>query len=663
MNHQKHFSPTILLIIVLVFYIFFMTSQVVGPFTISQVVRQSNQQFNPQFSGFGVSIGQHLSYPTIGGNYLYGTSNEFGLILADMSDLNNPRLIHQRALGSVYGIEAKEYKNPYLYAVGNLSPQNKFYIIDPSNPENPLIRGQLLLPNGGSPSLRLNGNFAYVGDASSFRIVDISNSQNPIQLGSIDFGQPGFPSRILALDASRNAIFFGRPGEIKVIDVTNPAAPSLLSTFPYGQGGVDMAAIYNNRLIYSRKTDGNGSTPQIMFIDITDLRNLSVKEIIPISSEPASFAVKSHYLYSKIKATANLTVYDLDTRAIVGTVTNPDDSVNDQLRVSGNVLIEAGIASNALMTFFYDLSNPAAPFLKSILYGNTHEPSVAQMKGVAYETFSNGLAVWDTSNPAVPQLVKIIKNSSFSLRPVKINNGYLYVNDSIFSLADPRNPVLVKQLPTSATDLFLQGNYLYVATGNTKFDVYAITDPPNATLAGRYTFPSGFTSGVSVRGSTAYVSLGNLGFSVLDVSDLSNIRLVRSVPPYNSGFYRKIVFDDNFAYITNDKPYENGVHFYSLASITNPQFVYALVTDSSAGGKTARDLAYEKDHLYISVSRDSSRPGVHVYLLDQNRTAPTLLKIIDNPVHMPWAGGLDLQQNRLFVGDKFGFLNLIKLYQ
>lgn len=158
-----------------------------------------------------------------------------------------------------------------------------------------------------------------------------------------------------------------------------------------------------------------------------------------------------------------------------------------------------------------------------------------------------GLQIFDISNPSKPMLVGGF-DSSGSAQGVFVRGNYAYLADGkeglrIVDITDPkspketgglapRNPQGAKKSADSiqpgAMDVFVVGNYAFVACGIGGLQIVDVTDPtkPNAGKENRHGFDvpiapntGGIAGGVYVVGNRVYIAAGNAGLQVLEVQD------------------------------------------------------------------------------------------------------------------------------------------------
>jgi hypothetical protein len=124
----------------------------------------------------------------IAGNYAYASSLN-GLQIINISNPSSP------SLEGVFSLE--DYANgrkvvvagQYAFLLGNLNPDSKLWIIDVSDPGNPVLTSSYAFPNDGwyiSPSdLELVGHHLYVSNATRLNILDVSEITAPVEVGDL----------------------------------------------------------------------------------------------------------------------------------------------------------------------------------------------------------------------------------------------------------------------------------------------------------------------------------------------------------------------------------------------------------------------------------------------------------------------------------------------
>ncbi|MEO8805497.1 MAG: Ig-like domain-containing protein [Burkholderiaceae bacterium] len=220
---------------------------------------------------------------------------------------------------------------------------------------------------------------------------------------------------------------------------------------------------------------------------------------------------------------------------------------------------------------FYDISNPRAP----VKVSQTDVSALREPHGFGFSTSYgghyavmqaiNGIQFWDFGNPLAPALLKSmvlpgIAESDYALGAwwAFWQAPYVYVGGSgnglyIINASDPRNPVLVKTIPTSVWGgfrvgpTFAIGNLLVMTSmDQSGLVTMDISDPVNPQLLGATTATAGHYSGV-VNGDRIITAGTDQRLHVYDISNPATItQTVQSADIGGKGGYVSI--QDGFAH-------------------------------------------------------------------------------------------------------------------
>jgi len=110
-----------------------------------------------------------------------------------------------------------------------VSMEDGLFIIDVSNPVNPVLMGSFDTP-GQAIDIAVSGNYAYVADAGSgLHIINVSNPANPTLVGTYNT-----PGQAYGVFLSGNFAYVAdgyNIGSLHVIDVSHPDYPVLVMTY------------------------------------------------------------------------------------------------------------------------------------------------------------------------------------------------------------------------------------------------------------------------------------------------------------------------------------------------------------------------------------------------------------------------------------------------
>lgn len=145
-------------------------------------------------------------------------------------------------------------------------------------------------------------------------------------------------------------------------------------------------------------------------------------------------------------------------------------------------------------------------------------------------TNTNGLQVFDITDPFTPVLASSMRDISIPTSGIDCKGNYLYLSDNVngIDIIDVSNPLApisnasVKTASGESWDLCLDdgGDYLYVATGKGGIEVWSLKDPavPTRVASTASLLAWNFAWGVSYADKKIYVADREGGVKILDVS-------------------------------------------------------------------------------------------------------------------------------------------------
>jgi hypothetical protein len=375
-----------------------------------------------------------------------------------------------------------------------------FTVIDISNPDSPIIIGSVDTPDS-AVDVYVSGNYAYVADYfSGLQVIDISTLSNPVIVGSV-----ATPDRAVGVYVSGNYAYVA-DGNLHVIDISTPSSPKIIGSVIKTGGMIDL--------------------------DIS-----------------GNYAYVANFL--------GLDVIDISTPSspkIIGSVEIPDHDA-DNVSVSGNY---AYVLTGAGDLYVIDISTPSSP----TVIRSSHVPSSldAYFSGGYLYVSGAGLGVIDISTLSNPAIIGSIDTGSGW--DVYVSGIYAYVTGAlglqvsglqVIDISTPSNPVIVGTVatPRQAIDVYVSGNYAYVADGNLR--VIDISIPSSPAIIGSIEpvagdkYKLGLAFDVYVSGNYAYVAADDIGLQVIDISTPSNPVIV--VDPVNTPY------PANGLYVSNNYVY------------------------------------------------------------------------------------------------------------
>ncbi len=315
--------------------------------------------------------------------------------------------------------------------------------------------------------------------------------------------------------------------------------------------GIELVGQWNETAVDKLFIKGNtaylGCDKLLIILDIADKSNPKKLAEMPVTGAVASVYVTGDYAYvadSSSGEDGGLRIVDVSNPASpqqVGfyrTILDQDENSTiygsmSSVFVTGNL---AYVGTNDVSGFYMsgrldvvDVSNPGSPILKGITSRIGAINDIYVSGNYAYCAASSLSKVWflgwlviiDISLPASPRDVAslMFECCSGSARSVQISNGYAYVahygnfrgksigSIEIVDVSNPGAPQrrLIYETPGTAEDVFISGNYAYIADGNGGLRMVNISKPYGPYEVAFYETP-GKAQAVHAAGGYVYVA-------------------------------------------------------------------------------------------------------------------------------------------------------------
>ncbi|MBA7516736.1 hypothetical protein ES705_08784 [subsurface metagenome] len=257
---------------------------------------------------------------------------------------------------------------------------------------------------------------------------------------------------------------------------------------------------------------------------------------------------------------------------------------------------------------------------------------------------TNTLQIFDISDPNSPSYSTSIVTPGAAV-DVFVEGNYAYIADYdgglyIVDISDPTSPSKAGNYTTSgvASEVFISGNYAYLACNDTGLQVIDISDPTNPSFASSYNTP-GSAIGVWVEGNYAYIADGSSGLQVIDITDPTS--------PVSAGFFdtdgiaQGVCVMSHYAFIADGN---NGLLILAISDQTTPKLVGTFDTER------AYEIWVSGDYAYIA---DGSG-GISIVDISD----PTNPVLADSSITTGIANGICVEGNYAFIADNvFGLVS------
>ena len=341
-------------------------------------------------------------------NYVYVVDDTAGILVYDITDLMNPKLI--TSYDPPEDIKDIAISGQYVFlAVGNQG----FQILQLRDPwPKDLISNQNSLYNAFN--IANDGNYTYITDLNNaIQIFDTSDPTNPSLIGN--YVTPDVPYTIAILDnlayVAESTIGF------QILDVTTPAIPIYVGGF-YTGGNVSDIIVEGDIAYIADVSMG------LMIFNVSNPYNL-----IPLS------------------------------------VNNPGKGIN--IEIAGDLLYM--VDNTGFM--IYNVSDPINPAIIATYTTSGVARNVIVHEDIAYLLVSNRLEIIDVTKISHPKLLGHF-NSTGLLNDLIIKGNVLYIGGGsdglmVLDASDKSNPKLIGNyiMGSSANAVEIVDDYVYVAYG------------------------------------------------------------------------------------------------------------------------------------------------------------------------------------------------------
>jgi hypothetical protein len=393
-----------------------------------------------------------------------------------------------------------------------------FQLLDISQPDSLQELGSLQLPSEDVNGIWLQGNLAYLacGDAGLF-VVDISNTQSPQLLSQFD--TPG-EARDVALSGNV-AVVADRDAGIAFVDVSVPSNPVNIQQIACNQPAYDVA-IAEGRVFVSSFYDG---------LTIYDLQTRQMIGSTPSEDYSVQVCVNGNRVYFADYWTGVhvVDVSDAANPMVTALVRELQDS--KCVQVHANRVYSAGGRGGLNV---YNLESGREGYNDNHMDtpGIVHDLQIDPETGIGYLADYWGLRIVQLQSGQDPVELSFF-NTSCIVMNIAYHEGLLFIAGYteglvIVDVSDPYNPVLFGtcDTPGLAIGVDVQGNLAYVADDWAGLRVIDFSDPGHIHEVG-FRDTCGSATDVVVRGSKAYVSDGGTGLLVMDISQVDSPEVVQ----------------------------------------------------------------------------------------------------------------------------------------
>ncbi|MFW9923227.1 MAG: hypothetical protein ACFFDW_08085 [Candidatus Thorarchaeota archaeon] len=539
----------------------------------------------------------------IDGDLAYLTVNNYGFIIANISDTSNITIIGEYQTSAWVGFFLVD--GDYVY-ITTIEDSPDLIILDIHNKANPVLLYSFTNdpPAVTSINIALYGKYLYFTTYTlGLFVFDITNKTNPDLV--LTYNDIPRLNDIFIIDHYALVTEFDE-NKLFVLDLSNPVEPMIVTSLAINSR--IMNSVINGNYMYLSTNDG------LRIVDISDITHPSIIGTLLISSGGGFLTFDDNFLFV-CKGDEGLDIIDVTTKS------NPQIiATYNELGMLVKAAIKDNIAyiTNALSgLIFLDICDKYSPIKigEWNIFGNTVDVHIVDDYLFLADYF-NGLRIFNISDlsniqktaSVTPMYNSLIIRSYYNHIFVDENYVYFLSADGmvIFSVEDKTNPYYVSNYTYSGTpnEIFVYENYTYVIDKNQGLKIINTTNIMDPTLVGSSDSATSQYD-VIVEDDFAYIceSWG------LRIVDLSNKALPVNTHYYSSSNCKDICLRNDIAFMSSD----NGIEILNVTIKSSPSL---LTTIENYYGK----LSLENDCLFIAMEDD----GLAVFNIS-NINSPTII--------------------------------------
>ncbi|MCL4181366.1 MAG: Ig-like domain-containing protein [Verrucomicrobia bacterium] len=398
--------------------------------------------------------------------------------------------------------------------------------VDVSDPHQPRFRGRVQLKQPVA-EVQTWGSYACAADDDGLHILDLGNPTAPRRLG----GVAGLMQPRVAL-ANRHAYAAGGTYGFHVVNLDNPAHPLPVGSYaPEHWTCLSVAVSGHLACATGYFLQPSAERPGFWLIDVTDPSHPREVGRLETESFPAPGVVISgaHALWCNEQGellTANI------SNPAAPQLANTTDlelswGVHDIALAGPNVYLAVDDRAAGLRVV--NIANPAQPvpgLTLALPSGGAHRVSIANNRAYVTSTYGGGVVeIVDLSSPSSPQLLSCYQTLS-SARNLSVEGNQVFVADThagliVVDRSDPAKPFTAARATGprgrfSGYDVQAVAGQVFVGTSEDGLLVFSETGPAGPTLLNQFNYPAlGIISELAVEGDHAFLASAGDRFVVL----------------------------------------------------------------------------------------------------------------------------------------------------
>ncbi|MBU1702284.1 MAG: T9SS type A sorting domain-containing protein [Candidatus Eisenbacteria bacterium] len=427
--------------------------------------------------------------------------------------------------------------------------------------------------------VKVAGNLAYYGAASSLQIVDISKPGEPIHVGDILL-----PSVIQGIDIVGSLAYIADSAfGLQIVDITQPSAPTIIGSAPAGTQAKAVTVSGGLAFVVESLVD-------LRIFDVSDPTDPHEIGHFDQNAFAQDVAIRDHYAFvSTWDGVFILDIADPTSPTLVALIPEGPYYGFEGVTLRGRY---AYLAAEGTGMEIYDISDPTSPQWVSLYNAYGQPLEVDLIDNIAIVACrGSGLRAVDISDPSHPIEVSRF-DAPYGTYGIECVNDLIYV--AAFTrgmrIVDGSNPMKLKEISfcfsgSYGTDLVVQNDLAYIAESYSGLRVMDVSDPTDPTPIGLYRTDDDYVQNIAIQDHFVYLG-SSQGMRIIDIS---NPALPEEVALYGIPGSGDLAIAGDYAFLT---VYDKGFLTLDISTPESPTIHNLLPENDPYAVAVAGPYAY-----------------------------------------------------------------------
>ena len=543
----------------------------------------------------------NISDLALAGRFAYLASEDQGVRVLDVSQPMEPKdIAYYDTPGEAVAVTVA---GDFIYVADRKEGMQILFLTEPDSPRPELQQRSHIDSLGETNDVAVAGNFAYIADGSAgLRVINVTDPASPVEVGAED--TPGDALGIAVL-GDYSYIADGTSGlrVMNIVDPFKPAEVGFLDTPGEASAVTAFKLIGTPERVLAYLADGSAG---LRVIEVTDPRKPKELGFYDVYDFIQDVKIDGEYVYLACRDEGLRVVKVSDPANIqeIGSLDTPGEARG--LALANQYIY---IADHTRGLRVADVSNPSSPIEVGLFDKPKVVNDVVVVGNYAYLTDDiRGIRVEDISSPRQPREIGHFDQMG-KAEDLTIRDNLAFVAEEaglrVINIADPKAPTSVGFVgtPVKATAVAVEGSFAYVTIGELGLRIFDISDPEVIKPIGAIFDTLGYAQDVFLAGNYAFIADGAAGLHIVNISTPDDPKTASLFDQFKD--VKAVIVVDDFAYLADE---ENGVWVMDVSKPVDPKIAAYIDTPGMAV-----DLVNSGAYVFIADSEGGTQA---YYVLD-----------------------------------------------